>query len=835
MNLSKLLNFQANKSRLEYIRNNRINIVPFVGAGISKNCNLYTWWELLRLLGQEFLLPEETLELELKNDPILYADAIVSASGNSDMIMKRIGELVSEASVIHSEIPYLLVSSFSPMIVTTNYDTLLETAALKNKPLIPLLPCLEGQVNKAISVNDRKLLKIHGSIEEPTSFVFSSEQYRHFYGTPNNRRGRLLPLYLKKIFTARKVLFVGCSLEKDITLEILKECVVENRGMSHYAIVPYLSDNKLQIIRHRKLTSLCIEPIYYPEGDYACVNKLISYLSDENCFIYAIRKILEKVVFSIHGIEFQFEILISIIKESFYRAAAEFPELYDIDNSNYDLVREISSFISMSHQETDNIIKLCENIFAAYANFGYLPNREKVISFFNEQFKNLALQELEINPLLEKHWSINQILLNNVNYKLSNIAILSEDDINTYAKNILDKLQYQNGMDFSLIKLNYELAKQLINTASDKMDLEIKLRLMNSIGAFSHYCKDSAVGIQYLEKCIREIEEHNLQDRKWKLFEAKCYANLAITRSLSDTNILSALEAAEKDISLKKRYNESDFLLSRSLNFYATLLKEIDPLRACNIYIEVAKIKKGLITSELNDYEIKERTASWATTLFNLGLLAKDLELYELSYRIICYANELRFKTVNPCNRDYCSSINVCAEIELFIEQKHNLDYLIRAIESRVDLPPWFAQTLAHTWYICAYYYYKKNDYRTALKYINHYIKVSKEKGALVDFYQDVRAYVLLADIKYSTNSNDNQKREVIVILKDTINKIVSLYGEDSFYLILPYSRLVKLCPDSEKNGFSFYYYKLTKKYVPLINTINDELSKFVNELIVDN
>lgn len=35
MTLSELLDFQSNRSRLEEIRRNRRNIVPFVGAGIS--------------------------------------------------------------------------------------------------------------------------------------------------------------------------------------------------------------------------------------------------------------------------------------------------------------------------------------------------------------------------------------------------------------------------------------------------------------------------------------------------------------------------------------------------------------------------------------------------------------------------------------------------------------------------------------------------------------------------------------------------------------------------------------------------------------------------------
>ncbi len=180
MNLSELINFQSNRNRLDEIIRNRKNIVPFVGTGISKGCGLYTWGELLHKLAVDYLTADEISILEGKSDFFEYADQIVEASGNSDMIMKRIREIFSEATVSSTEIPYLLVSMFSPMVITTNYDTLLEDAS-KNSlmgPLKPLLPCLTGQMNEAIQVNARTLLKIHGSVEETQSFIFTRKQYR---------------------------------------------------------------------------------------------------------------------------------------------------------------------------------------------------------------------------------------------------------------------------------------------------------------------------------------------------------------------------------------------------------------------------------------------------------------------------------------------------------------------------------------------------------------------------------------------------------------------------------------------------------------------------------
>lgn len=119
--------------------------------------------------------------MKFTHDVFGYADEIVAAAGNLDMVMKRIGEIFDEAETVHTEIPSLLVSSFSPMIVTTNYDTLLEEASVDSPlgAIKPLLPCHIGQMNEAIMLNDRRLLKLHGSVEEISSLILSTRQYKN--------------------------------------------------------------------------------------------------------------------------------------------------------------------------------------------------------------------------------------------------------------------------------------------------------------------------------------------------------------------------------------------------------------------------------------------------------------------------------------------------------------------------------------------------------------------------------------------------------------------------------------------------------------------------------
>lgn len=361
MQLSELINFQSNKVRLEEIKKNRRDIVPFIGAGISKGCGLYTWGELLHILALDYLTNEEISQCEASKDFFDYADKIIKAAGYSDIIMKKIRDVFSETKLSLNELPFLIVSSFSQMVITTNYDDILERASEKSSlgTLKPLLPCLTGQVNEGIQINDRILLKLHGSVEETQSFVFSSKQYRNFYGDKRDRENRLLPQILEKVFTGKKVLFIGSSLEKDYTLDILQECIEQNHSLFHYAIVPYPKERDKQILKNRELSKLGIEPIYYPEGDFSDVNRLISYLAEDNCFIKAVKKFLINFVMCEKIKEADILIIMTILKESFYKTSLVFPSLLDIENVCNEFFDDITKNIGESRRQSETLFSIC--------------------------------------------------------------------------------------------------------------------------------------------------------------------------------------------------------------------------------------------------------------------------------------------------------------------------------------------------------------------------------------------------------------------------------------------------------------------------------------------
>lgn len=780
MDLGKLLQLGQNEILLNEIKAHRKDVVPFVGAGVSCGCGLYSWRELIGKLESEHL-EDDVLRGACEMPLIDRAQRIVDSVGNVQVVMREIGRMFRQADVEPTELPYLLTSHFSNMLVTTNYDHLLENASRQSPrgELIPLLPCLQGQVNDAIQLNERRLLKIHGSLEETSSFVFAKDQYLDFYGIRGNRSGKLIPEYLKRIFTGKKVLFVGCSLERDFTLDVLEECVSENREITHYAIVPVSISLRDEWVRCRNgLLRLGIEPIFYPEGDYEAVHKLMYFLTEDNSFVGFVRAKLRFICAS----EMQAEALTNALKGSLLKASVRYPELLSIEKLNLDYERLARDEFGSGRGRNDSVFSICESLLGWYVRLGHLDAENAIIASLMNCFEDAVMEETDVEPLLEKKWSLSRCLRNLSDNELDWIVELSPEEIDEYGEELCGKLQYSNGMSFAGIQPFYCEAKTLLGIASGKMSSALRLKLRNNVAAFGHYFRDAEYAIRCLKECIAELDESEDQSRAVLLFKAKCYANLAINESLCDGyDIWTILDHAKCDIDIKRSCAEDGLLLSRSLNFYATALKEVDPFSALESYLESEDIKRNIVVESCGTDLFVERVASWATTVFNVGLLAKDLELYDIAYRLVAYANQRRFRTVDLSNRDYCSSLNVIAELELLVGRECSLREIINGVESRADLPSGFARTQSHTWYVCARYFHNSGRRDLALKYLDRALYASKEEGALYDFRQDVRIRLLRADI-VARDDEDGASR----LYDEILGSVEAEYGTSSYHLIAP-------------------------------------------------
>ncbi len=186
-------------------------LIPFVGAGLSLGAGVPAWTELLR---DHLKLTKTYVEDEdLRHDPLTMAE-IASQRLGTAAVQGRLRELTGQ--VRDPTTSHLVIASLScPIYITTNYDTLLETAWRQvtggSKMRVVVndadLAGLGIPWNAYSNPDEPLLFKIHGCIDRNDEhLILTRHDYRHHY-----RANRRFFDAVREILQKRHVLFAGFS------------------------------------------------------------------------------------------------------------------------------------------------------------------------------------------------------------------------------------------------------------------------------------------------------------------------------------------------------------------------------------------------------------------------------------------------------------------------------------------------------------------------------------------------------------------------------------------------------------------------------------------------
>jgi len=176
----------------------RGQLVLFLGAGISQAAGLPSWGGLINNLAG----PELAADVDFQRLGPLDQARVIQARLPAD---KSLGLAVSELlradhySLVHGLLASLPVSE----VVTTNYDTLFETASSAINRPVDVLPY-------EATAGGRWLLKLHGCVSKPNDIVLTREDYLRYDAS----RAALAGL-VQGLLITRHMLFVGFSLADD--------------------------------------------------------------------------------------------------------------------------------------------------------------------------------------------------------------------------------------------------------------------------------------------------------------------------------------------------------------------------------------------------------------------------------------------------------------------------------------------------------------------------------------------------------------------------------------------------------------------------------------------
>jgi hypothetical protein len=181
----------------------------------------------------------------------------------------------------------LIPRLFDSSAVTTNFDRVLETVyANEGRPFVEKVTgrATANAFFRAIPAGDRYLLKLHGNLDNAAERVLNKAEYDAAYGNDGNIHFDCpMPKLLRRLFTSYSLMFLGCSLSSDRTLQTFMR-VAQLEGQDnlphHYALLPCPADPARHQGIDQRLANAHITPLWYPDGEHEYVEQILELLLD---------------------------------------------------------------------------------------------------------------------------------------------------------------------------------------------------------------------------------------------------------------------------------------------------------------------------------------------------------------------------------------------------------------------------------------------------------------------------------------------------------------------------------------------------------------------------
>ncbi|TGK88241.1 SIR2 family protein [Leptospira bourretii] len=259
----------------------RNRIIPFVGAGLCKPMEMPLWKEALMELNAEINITSsnEILQLIDSGDYLIAAEKLAASSS------LKVDSFIRTKYRIHSvkgalkELPKIA----NGCVVTTNFDNAIEKVYEVSGISFDghMYGKEEHNFFPRLAKGERCLLKLHGDAQNNRTYILTDEQYKRAYGAQIDFK-LPLPKALRQIYISSTLLFLGCSLEKDRTLDLFKQ-VKEGEDYEvplHFAILPKPVEQSKVREKENLLLSINIQPIWYPDEQHQFVEDILALLSD---------------------------------------------------------------------------------------------------------------------------------------------------------------------------------------------------------------------------------------------------------------------------------------------------------------------------------------------------------------------------------------------------------------------------------------------------------------------------------------------------------------------------------------------------------------------------
>ncbi len=258
-------------------------IVPFIGAGISKNAGYPTWKEHLAEQGKTAGIVEKEILQFIESGKYEELIQKIESVRNKETFTQEIRDTFSVLKSYPDSL-ILMVKLFRDTFITTNYDKLIELACDDITGREVQLISKENH-EEQVSPDKVTVFKIHGDVFNQRGCILSKEQYDSAYGSGNVDLSLPVPSLLKYYYLSSNLLFLGCSLNNDRTVDVfrrIKESVTpETMLPQHYSIEQLPSSKEELESRNSYLAEMGISGIWFEPKRFECIEQILRLVSIE--------------------------------------------------------------------------------------------------------------------------------------------------------------------------------------------------------------------------------------------------------------------------------------------------------------------------------------------------------------------------------------------------------------------------------------------------------------------------------------------------------------------------------------------------------------------------
>ncbi|SIN92637.1 SIR2 family NAD-dependent protein deacylase [Chitinophaga niabensis] len=279
--------YERNIERFEQLENCLIEgtVVPFIGAGLSVESGFPTWKAHLIYQGRTCGLDADHVLDLLNNGHYETVIEEIESSGHRDAFIQEIKDAFSRTGKI-TQTTLRLTELFTDTLITTNYDHILQQAYdTGEENRIQLLD--STNIQEIPDNNKLTIIKLHGDIRQPANCIISKSQYNDAYGNGNLDLSKPIPRVLSYHYRTSNLLFLGCSLNRDRTMEVFQAVKdeLERKGdidrPQHFSLEA-MPDTEAELTdRNSYLLKFGITPIWFPKGNYDCIEQILRLARNE--------------------------------------------------------------------------------------------------------------------------------------------------------------------------------------------------------------------------------------------------------------------------------------------------------------------------------------------------------------------------------------------------------------------------------------------------------------------------------------------------------------------------------------------------------------------------